>query len=42
MPSSFVEVIDTLVDLVLRYEGPNSKSMDAATGDARLPALRTL
>ncbi len=34
VPSNFVEVIDTLVDLVLRYEGPysESKPKDPSTG----------
>ena len=28
MPGSFVEVIDCLVDLVLRFEGPYKKAAD--------------
>lgn len=46
MPSSFVEVIDTLVDLVIRYEGPNSESKpkDASTGapSGAVPCLQDI
>lgn len=42
VPSSFVDVIDTLVDVLLRFEGPRpqEKSTESGGGEFRFKMLR--
>ena len=38
VPSSFVEVIDTLVDFVLRHQGPAKQPANQSSAQASVPA----